>query len=124
MNDHEFAARLQALDERHEQFFRKLEESDQRWAESRQRYDERLEESDRKWAESQRRHDARLEEFEREWAESDRRFKERLDLYDQRDTAFLQRMERLAERVDLLSAHSGQIADDLVEHKRDRDAHG
>lgn len=45
----------------------------------------------------------------------------RLDALDQRDTALLQRPERLNDRLDLLAGQSGQIAE-LVDHKRDPDA--
>ena len=51
-------------------------------------------------------------------------FLDRLDLLDQRDTALLQRLERLNERLDVLAGQTGQIADDLVEHKGTPHAHG
>jgi hypothetical protein len=50
-------------------------------------------------------------------------FLNRLDALDQRDTALLHRLERLNDRLDLLAGQSGQIADELVDHKRDPDAH-
>ncbi|HEY5981309.1 MAG TPA: hypothetical protein VIT41_16915, partial [Microlunatus sp.] len=50
-------------------------------------------------------------------------FLDRLDALDQRDTALLRRLERLSDRLDLLGGVSGQIADELVDHKRDPDAH-
>lgn len=66
------------------------------------------------------------QEFEARLRTLDRRqvqFLDRLDALDERDTALLQRLERLNDRLDLLVGQSGQIADKLVEHKRDPDAH-
>lgn len=150
MDDDEFAARMAALDEHHLRFLDELEKTNQRLAESRRQctaevaesrrqFNERLAESrrqcaadlaesrqqfNRKLTESKQQFDHEFAERDARWAESDRRFWERLDLYDQRDVAFVRRMEQLREKVDLLSGQSGQIADDLVEHKRDPDAHG
>lgn len=117
MNDDEFAARLRRLDEQHEQFFAELEKSGQRLAESRREFDERL-------GESRREFDEMWAERLRKWAESDRYINERLELFDQRDVAFVRRMERINEKLDSLSGQSGQIVEDLVGHKRDPDAHG
>lgn len=50
-------------------------------------------------------------------------FLDRLDALDQRDTALLLRLERLSDRLDLLAGQSGQIAEELVDHKGDPDAH-
>ncbi len=50
-------------------------------------------------------------------------FLDRLDLLDQRDTALLQRLERLNERLDVLAGQTGQVADDLVDHKSTPHAH-
>ena len=99
VDDLEFEARLRAFDERHAQFVDRLDALDQQF------YD-------------------RSEESDRQFQESQRRFNQRLDDFDQRDTALLQRLERLREQVDVLTGQSGQVADDLVEHKRDRGAHG
>lgn len=63
--------------------------------------------------------EARLRVFD----ERQGRFLDRLDVLDQRDTALLQRLERLNDRLDLLAGQSGQIADELVDHKRDPNAH-
>ena len=66
------------------------------------------------------------EEFERRLRvldERQERFLDRLDALDQRDPALLQRLERLNDRLDLLAGQSGQVADELVEHKRNPDAH-
>lgn len=66
------------------------------------------------------------EEFDRRLRVLDERqetFLDRLDVLDQRDTALLQRLERLNDRLDVLAGQSGQIAEELVEHKRDPEAH-
>lgn len=66
------------------------------------------------------------EEFERRLQvldERQERFLDRLDALDERDTALLQRLERVNDRLDLSSGQSGQIADELVEHKRNPEAH-
>jgi hypothetical protein len=113
VDDQEFEARLRVFDERDKLFLDQLETFDRRHRESEERFHKQLADFDR-----------RHQDLVAKDVESDRRFQERLDLYDQRDTALLRRLERLREQVDLLSGQSGQIADDLVEHKRDPNAHG
>jgi uncharacterized coiled-coil protein SlyX len=63
--------------------------------------------------------DQRLKRLDQRQSE----FLDRLDTLDQRDTAVLQRLERLNDRLDLLAGQTGQIADDLVQHKRNPAAH-
>jgi len=50
-------------------------------------------------------------------------FLQRLDMFDQRDTTLLQRLERLSERLHVLAGQTGQIVDNLVEHRADPHAH-
>jgi len=71
-----FAALLERLDRKEEEYNRRWAEMQQRWEETQREWNTKWEETQREWKEVQAQWEARWEENQRRWEENDRRWKE------------------------------------------------